>query len=85
MGRIGVTAIDRRQMSRETDKLELAQAKHGDVLYLNWVAEGGAQIYVLNDVYVWFDIPMYGGEPRYQRTFYDYEVFVMLEEIYSYT
>jgi len=72
-------------MSREEDKLKLARAKHGDVLYLNWREEGGAQVYVLNDVYVWFDIPIYGGEPLHQRTFRDYEVFVMLEEIYSYT
>ncbi len=56
-------------MTTNLEKIRIL--KHLESLYLNRSEESGALIYRVEDVYVLFEIPAYGGEPRYYDTFHE--------------
>jgi hypothetical protein len=46
---------------------------------------GKAEIWKVNDVYVLFSIPMYGGPLQYEAVFYEQEIDRMISQIKSWT
>jgi hypothetical protein len=66
------------------DKLLLAE--NCVPIYLNWFEEGGAEVFRINyDTYVLFEIPQYGGHPRYVGTYSIKEIDTMIALIESWT
>jgi hypothetical protein len=47
--------------------------------------EGGAEVYRLNDVFILFEVPQYGGEPRFQCTFGEHEAEAVVDLAHSWT
>lgn len=38
---------------------------------INWSECGGGMVYRVWDVWILWEVPMYGGEPRYEGTFFE--------------
>lgn len=51
------------------DKEIILKMEEGEPLYLNMSEGGGAEIWKINDCYFLFEIPLYGGHPRYMGNF----------------
>jgi hypothetical protein len=50
-------------------KEEILKLKHGECFIVPESDYGKAEIWLINDIYVVFEIPLYGGEPRFSGTF----------------
>jgi hypothetical protein len=69
-----------------TDKEKLLNMPERGVIYLNWFADGGAEIFKVNySWYILFDIPQYGGEPTYAGTFHETQLDNLIETYKSWT
>ena len=72
-------------MRKEDDLIKVKALRHGDSCAVNWMEEGGAEVYRLNSVFVVFEVPQYGGEPRFQCTFGEHEAEAVVDLAYSWT
>lgn len=72
---------------RQKDLTKLKNMRHGDEEYFNWFEEGGGTVYKVYDVYVLFESPQYGGEDRYEETYFgdDTSLNKLLDTVYSWT
>ena len=48
-----------------TDIEKLEKMDHGETQYFNWFEGGGAEVLKYNGLYFLFEVPQYGGDPRY--------------------
>ena len=53
----------------ETNLQKIKKLKHLKFCYINWSEESSALVYRIENVYILFEIPLFGGEPRYSGTF----------------
>ena len=72
-------------MNREKDKQKLMSASINQEITVAWFAEGGGLVYRLWDVYVLFEVPLYGGKPNYVETFCESKIEDLLDMVYSWT
>jgi hypothetical protein len=56
-------------MKRLHLETRISNLTHADYEYFSLGECSGAEIYRLNDIYVLFEIPLYGGEPRYSGVY----------------
>ena len=49
----------------ENPQYEIVKLNHGECWTWDLGEESGAEIWKINDAYILFEIPMYGGEPRF--------------------
>lgn len=54
-------------------------------LHISLGEEAGAEVVKVHDIYLLFEIPMYGGEPRYTNLYRHHEVGRIFKEIRSWT
>ena len=62
-------------------KDKLKSIASGDLFIVPESDYGKAEIWRMHDVYVVFEIPMYGGEPTYLRTYHHMDLDEMIEAI----
>jgi len=53
--------------------------------YIHILEEGGGEVHLVNDVYVLFEIPIYGGHPNYIDTYFKKHIPSLVDEIHSWT
>lgn len=68
-----------------TDKEKIQNMKEGETIYLNMVNDGGVQIHMYNYEYQLFEIPIYGGQPRFYNIYEPKNIGKMIEEYQSWT
>lgn len=56
-------------MDNKVLEQQLRNMPENSCVYTNWANEGGVEIKRVNNVYVVFAVPLYGGEPQYIDTF----------------
>ena len=66
-------------------KEEILKLKHGECYIVPEGDYGKAEIWLINNVYILFEIPMYGGEPQYCDCFIKNHVDEMIDKINSWT
>lgn len=72
-------------MDKEQDKAKLSKLSHGDSTTVFWFEEGGGLVYRVEDMYVLFDVPQYGGYPVYDSIWRDNQIDELIERAYSWT
>ena len=72
-------------INEDYDLEQLQNMKHTQCQYVNWHEEGGGEVYRVNDVYVLFEIPIFGGEPNYVGTYHRKELNKLVDMAYSWT
>ena len=70
-------------MDRAKDIAKLKALAHKGECTINWFDEGGGLVHKLWDVYVLFDVPQYGGNPRLHGTFDEGNEGALLDVAYS--
>ena len=48
-----------------SDREEILNMEDGKPYYFNMINDGGAEIWKINGLYFLFEVPLYGGRPRY--------------------
>lgn len=72
--------------NKEEDKQKLLKMPDMTYAYINWFSDGGGQVARVNfDYYVLFEVPMYGGEPRYTDIYHISKIDELLDLAYSWT
>lgn len=66
-------------------KLEIEKLKDGERYFVPESDYGKAEICRVNDIYVLFEIPLYGGEPRYSSVFPLWRIDEMIKKIDSWS
>jgi hypothetical protein len=57
-------------MSKQLKTIQdLLDIKHNSCEYFNICNDGGVQIWHINDIWILFEIPLYGGNHRYVDTY----------------
>ena len=64
---------------------EIYNLKNGDHCYFNMSEGGGAACYRCNDMYLLFEVPLYGGDERYEGTFFENQVTDLVEKALCWT
>ena len=59
--------------------------KDGDHCYFNMFQDGGAVCYKCNGMYLLFEIPLYGGEEQYEKTYFEEQLSEMIDLAFSWT
>lgn len=59
--------------------------KSGEKIFISQGNESGIEIWRINHVYLIFSIPLFGGEPVYENTFFINESEQMFKELESWT
>ena len=76
-------------MLNKTDDLEKVKAlKYGEnnkSCTVFWFEDGGGLVYRVEDVYVLFYVPQYGGEPQYENTYSEHELNELIDKAWSWT
>jgi hypothetical protein len=70
---------------RDKDLQALQEMTHEQWQYVNWFEEGGGEVLKVYDVYVLFEVPQYGGQPRYVGTYLEDELNKLVDMAYSWT
>ena len=71
--------------NKDKDLEQLQNMKSTQWRYVNWNEEGGGEVQRVHDVYVLFQIPIYGGEPSYVGTYHRNELYKLVDMAYSWT
>jgi hypothetical protein len=69
----------------DQDRNKLKNLKHLESCGIHYSDDGYGEVYLINDVFVLFDIPQYGGVPFYSSTFHYTEIENLLKEVYTWT
>jgi hypothetical protein len=72
-------------MLQKLNKESILAIKDGESLYLNLGEESGAEIWLKNDRYFLFEIPLYGGMPRFYNCYTLRDVDSIINAIQSWT
>lgn len=72
-------------MTREEAFKEIKKIQHGQKWIWPESDYGKAEIWRLNNVYVLFGMPMYGGEPFYYNTYLICNISKLLDDVESWT
>ncbi len=67
------------------DLQNLQHLSPGAHTVINWNEEGGGEVHRVNDVYVLFEVPQYGGTPNYIQTYQKAELLELVKKAYSWT
>ncbi|MCP4763071.1 MAG: hypothetical protein GY870_14945 [archaeon] len=67
------------------DKEEILKLKDGEEYTIPESDYGKGEIWLKNDTYFLFSIPMYGGEPSFQKAYSLREIDEMIKEYESWT
>ncbi len=70
---------------KSADEVKILALAHRQSCAVRWHDGGGGEVHRLWDELVLFEIPQYGGEGNYIRTFHISQVHELLEEVYSWT
>lgn len=68
-----------------SDKEKIKELKDGQSLIVSQSEESGAEIWLKHNTYFLFEIPMYGGEPRFTESYPMYRIDEMINEYSSWT
>lgn len=72
-------------MSKEKDKQKLLALNHGENTTVSWFEEGGGLVYRVEDMYILFYVPQYGGNSSYDSIWKFNQLDELVEEAYSWT
>ena len=64
---------------------EIYSLTNGEYIYFNMSEGGGAACYRCNDMYLLFEVPLYGGDERYEGTFFENQIVDLIEKARSWT
>jgi len=74
-------------MSKWSEKDEslqkLRNLKPSQSCSVQWFRDGGGEVHRVYDVYVLFEIPQYGGKPRYIGTYGQNQLSELVDTVYS--
>lgn len=70
---------------REDTAAKIRALPAGDHCYFNMFQDGGAVCYECNYMYLLFEVPLYGGEERYEGTYCENRIGELIEKAYSWT
>lgn len=71
--------IDKIEVEDTLDKLQ--HLDQYEEFNLNWSEEGGATIIRVWDIYILFEVPVYGGEPNYIDSYHFNNLEELIEEV----
>lgn len=66
-------------------KKEILQLKDGEVYIVPESDYGKAEVWLKNDMYFLFEIPTFGGQPRYVDNYIPRHIDILIEKIESWT
>ena len=66
-----------------SEKEKIKNMKEGDTIFVNMFQDGGVQIHKYNYEYLLYEIPLYGGNPRFFGIFKNIDK--MIEEYQRWT
>lgn len=69
----------------DSEMPRLLNMEHLDKIYMNWSEDGGAEVRRIHDVYIVFEIPQYGGNPNYHKTYQKNELQELIDTVMSWT
>lgn len=72
-------------MRKEQDRNNLKALRNGESTHINWFEGGGGEVHRVWDMYVLFEVPQYGGEPRYVDTYHKSQLEDLLEKAHEWT
>jgi hypothetical protein len=70
---------------RERELLKLERMTPDQTEYVNFCEGGGGEVCMVYNVYVLFEIPLYGGAPEYAGTYHRDELDKLVGLVYSWT
>lgn len=76
--------IDEIDVNIEKDLKEIKKLKHLESYTIPESDYGKADVFMINETYIFFGIPMYGGEPYYEFSCNKRNLKECVEKIYSY-
>ena len=70
-------------ITTKTEKMkdEIRKLKHGEKFIIPESDYGKGEVWFINDIYVLFEIPMYGGPPMFADTFYWSQIDSLIEMV----
>lgn len=68
-----------------TEKDQIKNMKEDETIYVNMCEDGGAQIHMHNYEYILYEIPIYGGTPRFSGIYGFKKIDEMINEYKSWT
>ena len=77
------TEKDMSQISKDADKIK--SLRHGEDAFINMFQGGGCMVTYCHNMYMAFEVPLYGGEPRFERGFGENQIPELLKLAYSWT
>jgi len=75
-------------MNKVSDIEKVKSLKYGDnntSCTVSWSEGGGGLVYRIEDMYVLFYVPQYGGEPQYENAYHESEISELIEKARSWT
>ena len=66
-------------------KENILKLKDGESYFVSLGEEAGGEIWLKNGTYFLFEVPQYGGEPRFDVYFGKYEIDSMIARVLSWT
>ena len=66
-------------------KENILKLKDGETYFISMGEEAGGEIWLKNDVYFLFEIPQYGGEPRYIDHYRKFHIDNLIDIVLSWT
>ena len=71
--------------NKDLDLNALQEMKLMQCSYVNWGMGGGGEVQRIHNVYVLFEIPLYGGAPQYVGAYQKDELHKLVDMAYSWT
>ena len=68
-----------------TEKEEILKLKDGESWIWPESDYGAAEIWYKNDFYFLFEIPTFGGEPRFSKAYHPFDIDKLIKEVQSWT
>ena len=63
------------------DREEILKLKHGEKYIIPESDYGKAEVWFINDIYIVFEIPVFGGEPYFHDTYYKNQIDALIEYV----
>ncbi len=64
---------------------KILKLNHGDKYIIPESDYGKAEVWFINNAYILFEIPLFGGEPIYYDTYSKEEIETLIKEVESWT
>lgn len=72
-------------VSPKEDIQTVCAMKHGDTCWVAEFGDGGGEVYRINDIFLLFEVPQFGGAPRYSGTYRQHEIAKLVASAHSWT